>query len=144
MTYQRTLLTELRAATAPDWSGRYAFAHGKALAASKLDLVEMGKLKSLVAEFCGKRSAVQAVKDRVAQAQAGGSPKDAQLIERARKELLKLDDLRPFTERYGDEATRLLQAREAELLELHRALAKAEGTGHLHPEAEPQLTSPRR
>jgi hypothetical protein len=137
MTYQRTLLSELRAATAPDWSGKYAFAHGKALAASKLDLVEMGKLKSLVAEYCGKRSAVQAVKDRVEQAKTGGSPKDAQVLERAKKELHKLDDLRPFTERYGDEATRLLQAREAELLQLHRELAKAEGTGHLHPEARP-------
>lgn len=132
VTYQRTLLSALSQADHPEWSGRYAFAHGKALAASKLDLVEMGKLKALVAEFCGKRSAVQQVKERVAQAEAGGSAKDAQILERARKELHKLDDLKAFSERYGAEATALLQGREAELVELHRALVKQEGGGHLH------------
>lgn len=133
VTYQRTLLQELGRAPAPDWSGRYAFAHGKALAACQLDLVELGKLKALVADYCGKRSAALLVKERVAQAEQGGTPKDAQLLERARKQLPKLDDLSGFSDRYGADALALLQAREAELLELHKALAHQEGTGHLHP-----------
>lgn len=132
LTYQRTLLAELAQAGHPEWSGRYAFAHGRALAASKLDLVELGKLKALVAEFCGRRSAAQLVKARVAVAEAGGSERDARILERARKELHKLDDLSAFSERYGAEATALLQRREGELVELHRALAKQEGGGHLH------------
>lgn len=131
VTYEKTLLAELERAPATDWSGRYAFAHGRALAASKLDLVELGKLKAMISDFCGRRSAAQAVKDRLAS--IGSSPKDAVIAERAKKQLPKLDDLSQFTARHGEEAVRLLQARETELLELHRALAKAEGTGHLHP-----------
>lgn len=131
--YQRTLLQELARAPATDWSGRYAFAHGKALAACQLDLVELGKLKALVADFCGKRSAALQVKDRLAQAEQGGTPKDTQLLERARKQLPRLDDLSGFADRYGAEALALLHGREAELVELHKALAHREGTGHLHP-----------
>lgn len=133
VTYQRTLLAELAHAPASDWSGRYAFAHGKALVACQLDLVELGKLKALVADFCGKRSASMQVKERVAQAQEGGGAKDAQILQRAQKQLHKLDDLSAFSDRYGAEALRLLQGREAELIELHKALAHQEGTGHLHP-----------
>ena len=129
--YQRTLLAELGRAPSTEWSGRYAFAHAHALAASKLDLVELGKLKSMVGDFCGRRSAAQQVKDRLST--IGDSPKDAQIAARAEKQLPKLDDLSPFTARHGAEALALLQSREAELLELHRALAKQEGTGHLHP-----------
>lgn len=131
VTYEKTLLAELERAPASDWSGRYAFAHGRALAAAKLDLVELGKLKAMVSDFCGRRSAVQQVKDRLSS--LGNSPKDGVIAERARKQLPKLDDLSQFIARHGEEAVRLLQARETELLELHRALAKAEGTGHLHP-----------
>jgi hypothetical protein len=131
LTYQRTLLTELARAPASDWSGRYAFAHGRALAASQLDLVELGKLKSMVGDFCGRRSAAQHVKERLAK--SGDSAKDAQIAERAQKGLPKLDDLSKFTARYGAEAVTLLESREAELLTLHRELAKQEGTGHLHP-----------
>jgi hypothetical protein len=129
--YEKTLLAELQRAPASDWSGRYAFAHGRALAASKLDLVELGKLKAMISDFCGRRSAAQQVKDRLAS--IGDSPKDAVIAERAKQQLPKLDDLSQFKARHGDEAVALLQSREAELLELHRALAKAEGTGHLHP-----------
>lgn len=128
--YQRTLLAELKSAPATEWSGRYAFAHAHALAASKLDLVELGKLKSMVGDFCGRRSAAQQVKERLAT--IGDSPQDAAIAARAQKNLPKLDDLSQFSDRFGAEALALLQAREAELLELHRALAKQEGTGHLH------------
>ena len=130
VTYQRTLLEELARATAPDWSGKYAFAHARALATSKLDLVEMGKLKSLVGDFCGRRSALAQVQERIAQA---SGEKDEPLVARAKKELPRLESLAPFEERYGKEAVALLVAREAELLQLHRELARSEGGGHVHP-----------
>ncbi len=133
VTYQRTLLEELGRAPASDWSGKYAFAHASALTASKLDLVEMGKLKSMIGDFCGRRSALAQVKERLEKAKTGSTPKDAQLLERARLELPKLEDLKAFEDRYGKDAVGLLVAREAELLELHRKLAKSEGTGHVHP-----------
>lgn len=126
--YQRTLLAELARSKQGEWSGRYAFAHGHALAASKLDLVELGKLKSLVGDFCGKRSTIQQLKEKLS---AGG---DAAKLARARQELPRLEDLTQFEERYGKEAVTLLMGRELELVQLHRELAKQEGgAGHLHP-----------
>lgn len=133
ITYQRTLLAELGKAPASDWSGQYAFAHAHALAASKLDLVEMGKLKSLIGDFCGRRSAIAQVKERLAQAKTGTSEKDAKVVARATKELPRLEDASAFEERYGTAAVALLVGKEAELLQLHRELAKREGTGHVHP-----------
>lgn len=132
MIYQRTLLRELAVSSNADWSGRYAFAHSRALAASKLDLVDLGKLKAMVGEYCGRRSASLLIKDRVSQAKASDTPQAAQIIARAAKQLPRLDDLSQFTARHGVEAVALLEARESELLELHRDLAKREGTGHLH------------
>ena len=131
--YQRTLLTELARSQEAEWSGRYAFAHGHALAASKLDLVELGKVKALVGEFCGRRSALKAVSERVAQV----SPSDAKgrkVLERAEKELPRLKGLSDLEARYGKDAVALLSAREDELVSLHRALVRAEGggEGHLH------------
>lgn len=129
--YEKTLLDELRsAAGAEDWSGRYAFAHGKALTASGLDLVELGKLKSLVADFSGRRSNVAQLKARLA---SGAPAKHPAVLDRARAELPRLEDLSAFEARYGAEAVALLMAREAELVELHRELARQEGGGHLHP-----------
>lgn len=129
VTYQRTMLLELARAEATDWSGRYAFAHGKALAASKLDLVDYGKLKAVVGDFCGRRSAFQKVKARVDAA----TEKDAVLLARAKTELPKLDDMSAFEERHGADALALLRGREDELVTLHRELAHLEGTGHVHP-----------
>lgn len=129
--YQRTLLAELARAPAQDWSGKYAFAHAAALSASKLDLVEMGKLKSLVGDFCGRRSALAQVKARIER--GGSTEKDAQVVARARQELHRLEDLRAFEDRYGREALALLLGREVELLDLHRELARREGSGHVHP-----------
>ena len=79
VTYQRTLLDELSRAPASDWSGKYAFAHARALTVSKLDLVELGKLKSMVGDFCGRRSALAQVRERIANA----GEKDAALLARA-------------------------------------------------------------
>lgn len=127
VTYQRTMLKELASAPPGDWSGRYAFAHAKALAASKLDLVEYGKLKALVADFCGRRSTYLQVKARVESGQLAGEK-----LARAQKELPKLGDVGEFEARYGAEAVQLLQSREVELVQLHRELAAKEGGGHLH------------
>lgn len=129
VTYQRTLLDELARAPASDWSGKYAFAHARALTVSKLDLVELGKLKSMVGDFCGRRSALAQVRERLAHA----GEKDAALLARAQKELPRLESLAPFEERYGKEAVALLQERESQLLALHRELAQREGGGHVHP-----------
>lgn len=128
VTYQRTLLAELAVATPGEWSGRYAFAHARALAASKLDLVEYGKLKALVADFCGRRSTFLQVKARVESGQLAGEK-----LARAKQELPKLDDVSEFEARYGADAVKLLQSRETELIELHRELAAKEGGGHVHP-----------
>ncbi len=130
--YQRTLLTELSQASSPDWNGRYAFAHGRALLASALDVVDLGKLKAMVADFCGRRSALEVVQERLIQAKTGESLKDAQIVARAHKQLPLLQNFSSFVARHGEDALALLRAREAELLELHRELARQEGTGHLH------------
>jgi hypothetical protein len=129
--YQRTLVEALVAEGPTEWSGKYAFAHAKALAASKIDLLELGKLKSMVGDFCGRRSAALALKSRAERPSEG--PSDDQRAEQARREIPRLEDLSNFEARYGHLASALLVAREAELLALHRALAKWEGTGHVHP-----------
>lgn len=122
------MLRELAQSDAKDWSGRYAFAHGKALAESKLDLVDYGKLKALVGDFCGRRSAYQQVKARIDSA----TEKDAALLARAKTELPKLDNMSAFEARHGADALALLRAREEELVKLHRELAHLEGGGHVH------------
>lgn len=128
VTYQRTMREALSRDTTSEWSGRYAFAHGKALAESKLDLVDYGKLKALVGDFCGRRSAYQQVKARLDAATA----KDKELLARAKTELPKLDDMSAFEARHGAEALALLRSREDELVTLHRELAHLEGGGHVH------------
>lgn len=145
--YQRTLIGSLSGTAGPEhttWAGRFAFAHGKALAESGLDALTQQRIKVLVGEFCGKRSAWLTVKQRVAEAETAvhtartnGRPppsKELALIERARAELSRLEDFGAFTERYGPDAFTLLSARELEVVSLHRDLSRLEGSGgHLHP-----------
>lgn len=128
ITYQRTMLLELERAEATDWSGKYAFAHGRALAESKLDLVEYGKLKAMVGDFCGRRSSYAQVKARV----DASTENDEKLRARALTQLPKLEDMSAFEARHGVEALKLLREREEQLLSLHRELAHREGTGHVH------------
>lgn len=133
VTYQRTLLEALARSSEADWHGRYAFAHGHALAASGLDLVVMGKVKALVGEFCGRRSALRQVREKIAQV-APGDPRGQAVLERAKTELPRLEGVADLEDRYGKEAIALLVAREDEVVALHRALVRAEGgEGHLHP-----------
>ncbi len=141
--YQRTLLAELAQAPHSDWDGRFAFAHGRALAECGLDVLNLHKLKALVSDFAGKRSAwlqvsqhIAQVEHRVAQARAQGKPVDAKdeaVLARSKAELPKLADLSDLEERYGAVAMGLLRARELEVTTLHQELVKIEGTGgHLH------------
>ncbi|MBL8921818.1 MAG: hypothetical protein JNJ54_23370 [Myxococcaceae bacterium] len=147
LTYQRTLLSALAAsgdAQHATWAGRFAFAHGTALAESGLDALTQQRLKVLVSEFCGKRSAWLTVKQRAAdaeaavhQAKAHGRPvpeKEALILSRASAELHRLEDFSPFAARYGPEALELLRGRDLEVVTLHRELSRLEGSGgHLHP-----------
>ena len=131
LVYERTLLTALKGGDKTEWAGRYAFAHAEALKASKLDLLAQQKLRVQVQEFCGKVSAANVVKTRLATF-ANKPGIDADKVTSARQELTRLEAMHDFTKRYGTEALTLLKARSAELLALHETLVRAEGTGHLH------------
>jgi len=136
--YQRVVLSELSAHQPGDWAGRFAFAHARGLTESKLEGLTLQKLRVLVSDFCGRRSAALTVKQRIADAEhqlaAKADPKTQQLLERARKELPKLEDLTEYEDRYGAEAVALLRSDELELVTLHRDLARIEGgPGHVHP-----------
>lgn len=146
LTYQRVLLEGLGSndPAQASWAGKFAFAHGRALTQSALDALTQQRLKVLVGEYCGKRSALITVQERVSQAEArvtaairGGQnvpPKEASLVDRARRELTRLGDFSAFIERYGPEAFALLEAHQHELLTLHRELSRLEGSGgHVHP-----------
>lgn len=146
VTYQRSLVSRLTSSSdgaASTWAGRFAFAHSQALGESKLDALTQQRLKVLVSEYCGKRSAWLTVKQRAAdaerlvhEAKAVGKPappKEMGLLERVNGELARLDDFSAFAHRYGPEALELLRARDLELVTLHRDLSRLEGSGgHLH------------
>jgi hypothetical protein len=145
--YQRTLLTGLAGSSDQahaSWAGRFAFAHGRALQESGLDALTQQRIKVAVSEYAGRRSAWLTVKQRVAEAEAAlheakahgkaAPPKEAALFDRAQTELHRLEDFSAFTERYGPDALAALQAKELEVVTLHRDLSRLEGSGgHLHP-----------
>ncbi len=147
ITYQRTVIGALASTATPTqttWAGRFAFAHAKALAESRLDALTQQRIKVPVTEFCGKRSASLTVKQRVADAEAAlhlakhqGKPepaKDQAIFTRATTELSRLSNFKDFIDRYGQAAFDLLTARELELVTLHRELSRLEGSGgHVHP-----------
>jgi hypothetical protein len=143
MRYQRVLLSELAGATQYDWAGRFAFAHSRALTESGLDGMTQQKVRVLVSEFCGKRSAWLTVRQRIATAQhhveeskkegQEAREKDKEVLQRAQSELPRLEDFSEFRHRYGEDAFLLLKSRELELVTLHQDLARIEGAGgHLH------------
>lgn len=146
ITYERTVIGALASTSTPTeltWAGRFAFAHGKALAECGLDALTQQRIKVPVSEFCGKRSAWLTVKQRAADAEAAlhlakshgkpESPKEQALLARATKELARLSSFKDFIDRYGQAAFDLLLARELELVTLHRELSRLEGTGgHVH------------
>ncbi len=136
--YQRVVLSELRTHAPGDWAGRFAFAHAKALAESKLDSLTQQKIRVLVSDFCGRRSACLVVKQVIAEnehqlAHTPGDEKATAMLQRASRELPKLESLAELESRYGAEAVGLLKADELELVTLHRDLARLEGgPGHVH------------
>jgi len=133
--YQRTLLRSLMDVSGDDWAGRFAFGHAKALKQSGLDPLEQKRIAADCASFCGRRSAVAEVKTRIRELQAHRpnlSAKEAAMLERAPAELARLEDLSELEATLGATTMASLKAREVELLELHRAVASAEGRGHVH------------
>ncbi len=140
ITYEQALLAALKGAGKSEWAGRYAFGHAEALKASKLDALVQQKLRVQVQDFCGKASAIYNVKTRLAVV-ANKPGKDAEAVEKMKRELAALEAMHDFTLRYGEAAVQLLKARSAELLALHETLVKAEGTGHLHASPSALLTS---
>ena len=78
------------------------------------------------------------VKQRIAEgehqrAEGKADSKTEAMLQRARVELPKLEDLAEFTVRYGEGAVALLRGAELELVTLHRDLARLEGgPGHVH------------
>jgi hypothetical protein len=140
--YQQVLLKALVDSSGDDWAGRFAFSHAKALKESKLDGLEQRQIASAVESFCGRRWAARTVAERLAVAKKaveeatarGVAPpaKDAALLEKAPDELKHLEDLTELEATLGSVTIASFEAREAELLELHRSVAAAEGRGHLH------------
>ncbi len=136
--YQRVMVSELNHHKPDEWAGLFAFAHAKALTESKLDSLSQQQLRAMVSDFCGRRSAALTVKQRIAEgehqrAEGKADSKTEAMLQRARVELPKLEDLAEFTVRYGEGAVALLRGAELELVTLHRDLARLEGgPGHVH------------
>ena len=133
--YQRTLLRALMDTSGDDWAGRFAFGHAKALKASGLEPLAQRRIASSVASFCGRRSAVAEVKARVRELKARHpnlSDREASILDKAPAELAKLEDSTELEAILGGVTMASFRAREVELLELHRAVASAEGRGHVH------------
>jgi hypothetical protein len=135
MTYQRTLLKALMETSGDDWAGRFAFGHAKALKASGLDTLEQKQIAAAAQSYCGRRSAALAVSERLHELEARRSslsPKEAELLQKAPADLQKLEDLSELSDTLGPVTMASFRAREVELVELHRAVAHAEGRGHIH------------
>ena len=133
--YQRTLLRSLMDASGEDWAGRFAFGHAKALKQSGLDPLEHKRIAAAAASYCGRRSAVAEVKVRIRDLKARHpnlSDRETSILEKAPAELAKLEDLSELEQILGPVTMASFRAREVELLELHRAVASAEGRGHVH------------
>jgi hypothetical protein len=135
--YQRTVAQHLGEPGHEGWAGHLAFAHAAGLKASGLDAQDARKLSAVAADFCGRRLQVKRLEQRLADAKAKiaaakATKKDADLAAKIPAELLRVGDFSVFTGLHGPEALANLQAREAELLELHEKLAHLEGEGHLH------------
>ncbi len=139
ITYQRTLLRSLMDTSGEDWAGRFAFGHAKALKASGLDPLDQKRIAADAAAFCGRRSAVAEVKARIRELKARHpnlSAREASILEKGPSELEKLEDASELEATLGAVTMASFREREIELLELHRAVASAEGRGHVHSRSQ--------
>jgi hypothetical protein len=140
--YQRAMLKALLETSGDDWAGRFAFAHAHGLKDSGLDALDQRRIASAVESFCGRRWSARTVAERIAEAKARVEearahgrelpPREAALVERGPDELKRLEDFSDLEATLGSVTLASLRAREADLLELHRAVASAEGRGHVH------------
>lgn len=127
--YQDALIEALTQRRGSDWAGAFAFAHASALQRSGLTDGVEHRLRALVADFAGRRSAAHEVRAKLSAASTLTAAQRAW----AEREAARLDDLADFVARYGEGTAALLQKHEARVVELHQRLARLEGTGHLHP-----------
>lgn len=133
--YQRSLLRSLMESSGDDWAGRFAFAHAKALKASGLEPLQHRQIASAAASYCGRRSAYYEVKRKLDELKARApdlSAREASVLAKGPGELEKLGELTELETTLGPVTMASFKAREVELLELHRAVASAEGRGHVH------------
>ncbi len=94
-----------------------ADAHLKALEESGLDGKAQGQLNTVAQAYCGRRLSARMLQEKL-------PGLEGEVAEKAQKELARLEDLTELTRRYGNDAIACLQAREAELLEAHRAVLR--------------------
>lgn len=137
--YQRTLLRTLMDSSGEDWAGRFAFGHAKALKESRLEPLEQKQIASAAASFCGRKSAIAEVKARLRELKARHpnlSARESSILDKGPAELARLEDLSELEATLGAVTLASFRAREVELLELHRAVASAEGRGHVHYKAQ--------
>lgn len=135
MLYERTLLIALMETSGDDWAGRFAFGHAKALKVANLDPLWERKIAAAAATFCGRCSSAQTVRAKIAELEARRAtltPREASILAKAPAELAKLEDLSELEQSLGPVTLASFKAREVELVELHRAMASAEGRGHVH------------
>jgi hypothetical protein len=133
--YQRALLRSLMDTSGEDWAGRFAFGHAKALRESGLDPLMQKQIASAAASFCGRRSAVAEVQRRMNELRARSpnlNAREASILAKAPDELKRLEDMSELEGTLGGATMASFREREVELLELHRAVASAEGRGHVH------------
>lgn len=132
--FQRALLEEVQASPGEEGLAR---AHARAVEACGLESVKVAQVAAAAAAFCTvrwqareltRRRALALERIEAARAQGVGAPaREFAVVERIDRELSRVEDLGPLERRYGGEGVARLEAREDELLELHRALSRVYG-----------------
>jgi hypothetical protein len=119
--YQQALLAGLKADVPAEWEAKSAQAHQHALELSGIDASVISRLRPVVADFCGRRWAVQELTRR-----RGELANDHDRIAKLDLELARLEDLSPLISRYGRTVVEVLCSLEGPLVQLHGALRSAE------------------
>ncbi|MFZ5469708.1 MAG: hypothetical protein ACOZIN_09750 [Myxococcota bacterium] len=117
VTYQRLLLERAKTYGLVE-------AHALARATVGLDALDLEHLRSVCADFCGRRWAARKLLARRDEARAKGQ---GALAERIGSELPRLEDLSTLEERYSSAAISLLREREEELIALHQEVHRLYG-----------------
>ncbi len=118
--------TYLAHAEAPGGGEKLAEAHEAALqACAPMPLKRVEQGQALLRTFCGKRWAMQRLRDKLGRIASQQGPTADALRERIQEELERLDrDTETFARRYGEETIALLRRHEPELVALHTRLTQ--------------------